>query len=178
MRECYNYRVAHPFEGSRQFTPILLSRRGEVTAWALAFVTLITLLILLARAVAVPGLAYLLPLFFGLSAAAISLGNWMDRNTILSLNEEGVGYRNGLRNVHLGWDHIKQVEVLPDKMGDKVRVIGEHAYFQFRMLGEVRMHGELKGRMGFEQGDQILSEILSRSHLMQIESESPGRYYA
>lgn len=116
--------------------------------------------------------------FFLFAAASISLGNWVDRNTLLRLEEDGVAFKNGLRNVRLTWAQIREIQVFAASWGRKVRVIGEQAHFDFRTLGELKMSGEVKGRMGFEQGELILRQILFRSSLKEIEHTNNSYYYA
>jgi hypothetical protein len=103
------------------------------------------------------------PLF--LAALSISLGNWMDRRTILRLDEAGVEFSNGLRHVRLGWEQIRRVSVLESPWGRKVQVLGDAAFFEFRTLGEVKVQGQLKGRVGFAQGEHILGSLIEKAGL-------------
>jgi hypothetical protein len=116
------------------------------------------------------------------SALSISLGNWMDRQTLLRLVSGGVEFTNGVRNTRMQWDEIRQVQVFPSRWGKKVRVIGEHAYFTFRTLGEVSVQGDIKGRMGFAAGETILAHILSSAQLKAVSRpggmNDGGYYYA
>ena len=102
----------------------------------------------------------------------------MDRHTVIRMNENGIVYKNGLRNVQLGWNEIRQIRVIPARWGNKVQLIGEKAHFEFRTLGEVKVAGELKGRMGFEDGEEILREIVINSGLIRIDESGDGYYYA
>lgn len=160
-----------------EFLPEMLSRRGELVSWGLALLTLIAWLILWINA---------RPVFLGLKALAIllaltglliSLGNWMDRQTRLRIDLEGVAFENGLRKVFLRWEEIQRVEVFPSAWGSKVRVLAEEAHFDFRMLGEVTMQGEVKGRMGFADGEQILRHICKQANLKQTQGPGNSSYY-
>jgi hypothetical protein len=165
-----------------EYRPVLLSRRGEFIAWGAALLVAAAwvFLTLSARPVflAMPILEVLL-LF---SAASITLGNWMDRRTFLRLSDQDVSFQNGLRDIRLKWHEIRKVYVIPTQWGKKVEVIGEREHFQFRTLGEVKVQGEVKGRMGFEKGDEVIDFIISKSGLQQIKQsgEGPGQgyYYA
>lgn len=81
------------------------------------------------------------------------------------LEEKGISFHNGLRHVHLQWEQIQRVNVIPSNWGKKIQVIADHAYFEFRTLGQVEAQGKTLGRFGFEQGDRILNQILEKSHL-------------
>jgi hypothetical protein len=161
-----------------EFRPELLSRRGEGMAWLTTLLWFVawTILSVIGRPVLsfVPVLSFL----FLLIAASISLGNWVDRQTVLHIEDGGVAFKNGLRNVHLAWDQIKELQVFNSNWGKKVRVIGERAHFDFRTLGEVTMGGQLKGRLGFIQGEAILRQILRKTRLVEVEHTGNSYYYA
>jgi hypothetical protein len=158
------------------YYPILLSRRGEFVAWGSLLLLTTGWLILLVSDRDVPsGVAFLL-VFLLFSGMGISLGNWMDRKTIITISEESVSFKNGLRNTNLNWTDIQRIEVTPSKWGKKVRVIGTHSYFDFRSIGEISVFGDVKGRMGFEKGDKILDMIILKTGLIKF-SLNDSRYY-
>lgn len=162
----------------QEFRPELLSRRGELIAWGSTLMVVIGWLVLRLSGQAVPGVVLFLGVFLLLAALSISLGNWMDRHTLIRLDEKGIEFANGLRHVHLPWGEIRQVRVLPSRWGNKVQVFGPRSYFYFRTLGEVKVQGEVKGRMGFEKGEEILRQIILNSHLHLVERQGEGDYYA
>jgi hypothetical protein len=162
----------------REFKPELLSRRGELIAWGSAILVGAVWLVLGWKNQAVPWTVLLLEVFLLFAGLSISFGNWMDRQTVLRMDENGVWYKNGLRNVKMDWINIRQVRVQPTRWGNKVQVIGDKAYFEFRTLGEVKIVGELKGRMGFNRGEEILNEIILNSDLQRIDKSGNGYYYA
>ncbi len=161
----------HPEEKPQLYRPILLSRRGEASAWLVCVLWLIGSSVLAFTRPPVHRAVIFMGVFLFLAALAISLGNWIDRHTMLSLSDQGMVFANGLRQVHLLWNQVRKVEVFPSAWGNKVRVVGEHAAFDFRTLGEVRVGGEIKGRMGFEQGEAIFKRILEKANLHLVESE-------
>jgi hypothetical protein len=160
------------------FRPERFSRRGELTAWGLAVLVFAAWIALAARGQTVPSLLQLLAIFLLLAGLAISLTNWIDRHTLLRLETDGVNFENGLRRVHLAWDEIRQVQVFPSNLGDRVRVVGEKTFFSFRKLDEVVLRGQVKGRMGFADGERILQHILEKAHLEQLDRPGFGYYYA
>ncbi len=78
----------------------------------------------------------------------------------------------------LHWSEIRQVQVYPSAWGKKVRVIGDQAHFDFRTLGEVIYQGQVKGRLGFAKGEEILGHILENSRLKRVPGPENGVYYA
>lgn len=154
----------------REYRPTLISRRGELIAWISFLLVGVAWVILIINGqgycVAVPVLAIILLL----ASLSISLGNWMDQHTVLCICKESVSYRNGIRNVDIRWENIQEIQVLPAQWGKKVHVLTDQAHFHFQMLGEVKVHGDIKGRVGFAEGDLILNEIIERSKMHVIQS--------
>jgi len=156
--------------------PELISRRGEITAWTLALVVSLTMAIMKWRLGSIPGAAWV---FWGLlvfAAFSTSLGNWMDRKTVLRADGDRVSFVNGVRRVSFAWDEIQNINVIPLRWGKSVQVIGDGAHFEFRTLGEVQYQGEIRGRLGFAEGEAILRHILKETGLT-LSKEEKGRYY-
>jgi hypothetical protein len=162
----------------REFHPELLSRKGEMIAWGSALLVGLAWLVVGLKGQPVILAVPILTVLLVLSGLSISLGNWMDRHTLISIREDGITFKNGLRNGVLKWQEIRQVRVLPVHWGKKVQVFGEKVYFEFRTLGEVKVQGELKGRMGFAKGDEILRQIVLSGNLHIVDQVGEGYYYA
>ena len=166
-----------------EFTPELVSRRSELIAWLTAVVVngIWILLIVFNQP-----MSFWLPILgipLLLIAIGMSLGNWMDRKTVIRLDSRGIIFSNGLRHADLNWDEIKEVRILPAQWGDKVQVFGERVYFAFHTLGEVKSNGRVLGRTGFKDGDRILDQILDESGLREFEQvdlgdQQEGYYYS
>jgi hypothetical protein len=167
----------------REYRPTRLSRRSELIAWGLVLVVGAAWLVLASQNQPAGALLPLLEAFLLFTAASISLGNWMDRRTVLRIDDTGVSYTNGLRRVKFAWPDINQVRVLPGGWGKRVQVLGESgpgnpAYFGFRTSGVVQVQGVEKGRMGFEAGEDIVREIIRRSGLQAVKSSQNGERYS
>ena len=160
-----------------EFRPVLISRRGEWTAWVLAFVASIGMWFL-NRSGYIPSWTWIFWSFLLFSGISISLGNWLDRNTIIKVGADGVSFENGLRRVRLHWHEIQKVAVLPSRWGKAVQVIGERSHFSFKTLGEVQFQGEVRGRTGFTDGQAILEIILHKTGLELVEESNNAYYYA
>jgi len=172
---CYNcFTVVSP---DREYRPELIPRRGEWIAWASALIVSAAWIALRWNERPVFIVLPFLAITLVLAALSISLGNWMDRRTVIRLGEAGMEYDNGLRHVRLPWAEVQQVRVLPSHWGKKVQVFGERIYFSFRTLGEVRLQGEMKGRMGFEKGEEILRQIILSGGLQVMEREGDETNY-
>lgn len=162
----------------RNFHPESLSRKAELVTWVLALVVLVAWWVLQSNQARFATTAVILFAFLIFAAFAMSLGNWMDRHTVLRLDSEGVHFRNGIRDVRLAWDAIEELRVLPGQAGSRrVQVLGHRVYFEYRTLAEVRLNDTVKGRSGFEAGDAILEMILAESHLAEQEKTATHIYY-
>lgn len=168
--------------GPIEYRPLLLPRRGEYIAWTLALLVGAVWLFLEVTGRVIFLAMPVLMIFLLFSAASISLGNWMDRRSVLQLDSTGLSFQNGLRDIHLRWNEIQEVRAWPVQWGKKVEVIGAKtdgvkAHFGFRTLGEVRVKGEVKGRLGFEKGEEMLRVIIQHSGLEIVEHPGEGYYY-
>lgn len=162
---------------TREFRPEQLSRRGEWTAWALALLAGLGMWFL-NRGGFIPSWAWIFWAFLLFSGVSISLGNWIDRNTVIWLESDGIRFENGLRHVRLRWPEVQKVAVLPARWGNTVQVIGEKSHFSFKTLGEVKFQGEVRGRTGFPEGQKILDVILREARLELVEESNNAYYYA
>ncbi len=161
----------------QEFHPAVMSRQGEAATWGLwGAVTLAW--IWLSRAGEV---SPFIPLFWAVLtviALGTSLGNWMDRRTVLRLEEKGVFFANGLRTVSMPWEDVQRIEVLPSRWGEVVHVWGQDAHFRMRTLAEVHALGkDLSARVGFPDGMRIVQEMCQRSGLRMHRQTDGGRVY-
>jgi len=160
-----------------EYRPERISRRGEFVAWATGILVAGAWLTLLLLHSEVPFAVPILAVLLLLSGMAISLGNWMDRRSLIRLEPEEIRFENGLRQVRVHYDEIPQLEVYPSEWGSKVRVWSPHGHFDFRTLGEVKLKGEIKGRLGYLDGEKILNHILEKADLKAVENCDSGYYY-
>lgn len=159
----------------KTYKPELLPRRGELTAWVLSVFSLLGLFFL-----GMAGVSFWIANFFVgflfFAATSISLGNWMDRRTELTMDKEGVYFSNGLRRVSSTWQNIREVRVFPGTTGDTVQVLTEGAYFEFKTLGEMKYAGETRARTGFLEGARLIGIILDKAGLVEAERSTFTRY--
>lgn len=157
--------------------PELLPRQGERNAWIFTLLASLALGLLHLQGV-VSVFSWIFAIFLFISALSISLGNWMDRRTILRIAADGVSFENGLRYVSLTWPQINEVRIRPARWGKQIQVIGEQSHFSFNTLGELQFKGENRAKVGFAQGQEILKEILSASGLTKKQQNEQYAYYS
>ena len=153
----------------------LLSRCGELIAWGSTLLVAAAWLFLGFSNQPIAWVVPALTILLFVVAVGISFSNWMDRKTLIRIDDQGIHYENGLRQAEISWQQIRQVRTYPSPVGKKVVVIGPHSAFQFRVLHQVRVQGELKGQMGFPEGETILQKILDQGNLQKIESGQESR---
>ena len=160
----------------KEFRPELTSRHSETRAWLLALVVAFAMAIMNWKIGKIPTAAWVFGAFLLFAALSISLGNWMDRGTVMSLDDSGIAFENGLRQVALSWSEVEKVNVIPVRWGKSIQVVGSKSHFEFRTLGKVQYQGEVQGRLGFVEGEAVLEEILKKTELV-LGKEEKGHYY-
>lgn len=161
----------------REFRPELMPRKGEAFAWLTAAGLVAGLLAGTARWGALPFIYWSLAIFVIFSAASISLGNWMDRRSVLRLDAGGIAFENGLRSTRMTWPEVQNVAVVPTRLGRRVQVQSARSHFTFKTLGESALGGQLL-RTGFAEGESILQTILGECGLTEITEKDGVTYYA
>ena len=161
----------------QEFRPVISSRRGEITAWLLSLIMFVVVLFGRSGIPSIQIGAWILFLFLFLSALMISLGNWMERQTEMQLSEQGVNFKNGLRDVQMSWKEIQRIEVQSGRINDTITVYSDNARFSFKTKGDVIYKGQVRDSMGFEQGDLIFDTILQRSGLADLEKQQGAGFY-
>jgi len=162
---------------SKTYTPELLPRRGEFSAWALTIVTAYGFYVL-SQPIPIPFLAWGFIAVFAFSAFSISLGNWMDRHTFIRIEPDEIIFENGLRKTHLAWNAILEVRTTPGRWGTSVHVVGEHAHFSFFTLGEMEFRGRIRARTGFSEGKLILDQIIRAAGLTNMLQDGQVNIYS
>jgi hypothetical protein len=159
------------------YKPELQPRRSEFVAWGLALSSLLGLLFLnLGGIIFFWAIVFVGFLFF--AGLSISLGNWMDRRTQIKIDDTGVAFQNGLRNVELTWLSVSEVTTSPSRWGEKVQVVGQKQHFEFNTLGEVTFQQQVQGRVGFQQGKEIRDEIIQKSGLTSVVKKGESYSYS
>ena len=167
----------------QEFHPELVSRRSEMIAWGSALLVDVVWILLIITGQYFSFWLSILGVPLTLIAMGISLSNWMDRHTIIRLDERGISFSNGMRHTSLQWNEIQEVRVLPAQWGKKIQVFGKKSYFGFHTQGEVIAHGRSLGRTGFADGDFILQNILDKANLSAVKQidvgdQQEGYYYS
>ena len=115
--------------------------------------------------------------FLVLSALSISLGNWMDRRSVIRLDADGITFENGVRSVRLAYPEVQGVAVIPTRLGKRVQVQGAQSHFTFKTMSETALGGQTL-RTGFADGQEILDAVLKECGF-QLKAEKDGAsYYA
>lgn len=147
------------------YRPTLASRRGELIAWLSALGTGVGTAILALRLGQLPSFGLGLTLFLIFVSILISFGGWMERNTALTLREDGIHYRSPVRDVEMGWDEIVRLRAEGAGRGWKIRVEGREGQFSFRTASSLRLGTYDEMPLGFSEGERLAGIIRSRAEL-------------
>ncbi len=184
--QIFGFGIIPPMTTPREFRPEMPSRRSEWVNWLLAGLALAAWLILRTQTDRVAGWHFLFVAAILLVAASTSLSNWMERSTLLTIKPEGVGFKNGLRDVSLAWDDLQEMRIVSTRFGKQVFVAGyivetapsRNSNFTFRTLAVNERKGQIRTKMGFAAGDFIIEQILQHSGLQPAEKTEVSRDYA
>jgi hypothetical protein len=160
---------------TREFRPELLPRRGELLAWLAGISLLVGLFLGTNRWGALPFIYWAFAGLIVFSAMSISLGNWMDRRSIIRMGADGIAFENGLRSVRLTWPEVQNVAVIPTRLGKRVQIQGAQSHFTFKTMSESTLAGQ-QMRTGFADGQEILEMVLKECGL-QLKAEKDGMVY-
>lgn len=160
---------------AREFRPELMSRKGEWLAWLAGLGLILGLFLGSDSWGPLPAVYWIFAGFIVFSAMSISLGNWMDRRSVIRMDAEGITFENGLRSVRLTWPEVQNVAVVPTRFGRRVQVQSAQSHFTFKTLGESALGGQLL-RTGFASGQEILDAVLRECNL-QVKAEKDGMVY-
>ena len=174
----YNYTMQDN-TSVQEFYPVLTPRTGEGLAWLATLGLGAAAITLRGQSKLLVGALPYVAVLVGLIAASISLSNWMDRRTVLRLDDQGVFFTNGLRRVSLSYSQIDRIIVFSGALGKRVQVIGGVQHFEFRYLSEVEVLGSSPGRLGFPDGVTILATMLRESGVQRMpHSQGDTVYYS
>jgi hypothetical protein len=160
---------------AREFQPELMSRRGELLAWLAGLGLILSFLLGSDAWGPMPIMYWAFAIFIVFSAMSISLGNWMDRRSLIRLDSAGIAFENGLRSVRLTWPEVQNVAVVQSRSGKRVQIQGALTHFTFKTMSESTF-GKYVMRTGFAAGQEILEAVLSESGL-QLKAEKDGITY-
>jgi hypothetical protein len=162
---------------TREFRAELMPRRGEGMAWLAGIGMVVGLFLATGRWGSPSFIFWAFGAFLLFSAMSISLGNWMDRRSVIRLGADGIGFENGVRSVRLTWPEVQNVAVVPTRLGKRVQVQGAQSHFTFKTMSESTLAGQ-QMRTGFADGQEILDTILKECDL-KVKVEKDGMtYYA
>ncbi|TAK14220.1 MAG: hypothetical protein EPO32_02555 [Anaerolineae bacterium] len=163
-------------EKGLELRPIPGSRRPELMSWGLAVLLFGMLAIARPEAQVVIFGAWALGLFFGLSALVMTLGNWLERNTLMILRLNGITLRQPVQSVMLNWQEVDRVEVQQGPNGERVFVRGGERHFSYRPATRVEIRGKIRDQYGFENSEKILKTILTMAKLPNTPSQLANGY--
>lgn len=144
---------------------------GLRMAWVLFTISLMVGLYMLYFNFTLPVIFYIATVLLLLVALAISLSYWLERNAVISVSEQGVGFRSPIRRVFLDWNEIEELWCGAIRGGWRFMVSGEAAAFRFQSLIVLRSGTGREVRSGFPEGVRIAQTIFNKAGLTAHKEE-------
>lgn len=141
--------------------------RGELIAWIFTVVLTALSGLLFLRTRSLPFWASLFAILMLLFALAMRFSRWMEANTRIVLDPDGVMYQSPIRKQAFRWDQITEVSAYPLRDGWRMFVIGEHGGFRFETEMTLRGMDESVVRTGYPEGAEIVEQILRQADLRE-----------
>lgn len=110
-----------------------------------------------------------------ITALFLSFGNWIDRNSSLTLSKSNLTYSSGFRNISLGWDEIHELYVYPGKYADRIFVMGQNRRITFSLQKDLKNNATAK--LGFPKGNEIMNKIHAETKITKSSKKSKKNYY-
>ena len=159
----------------RTLKPLKNPRRSEYLAWIFAILLVLILYYFPASGfIRIGGIIF--TAIFLISGVFMSIGNWLSRVAEMRLDEEGIGYSNGLQEIYFRWEEIERVEVYAGRFNDKISLVSSEKRISFDISIEKVVNGKPIAQIGFQDGASILETILFKSGLDQKEKQSAQGY--
>lgn len=163
--------LLHPHQAElseRVYQPSPPERRGETLAWLCTGGVLLAGLIVQLASGSFPELAAGLAATFGLAAALITFGNWMESGTSIRISRRGIHYRSPLRNVASTWDEVQRLRAAPLRQGWRIAVTCHGGRFLFRTAGRLELGSSESMLLGIQGGRELVETIVKRAQLNEI----------
>ncbi len=146
-------------------------RRGEWIAWLCTLGVAAVAGVFLLRDGRVPGLTFGILLVFLIAALIISMGNWLDASTSVSLSSAGIRHHSPLRVVDLAWPEVDELWAMPAGKGWRIVVRGKERHFTFRTASQMLIGTDRAIQVGYEQGEEMAAQILAAAGLSSPSQE-------
>lgn len=163
-----------PAVPAREYRPVQGSRQGEVMAWLTAVGAAVGTVILSGQRGELFVLGAGLAAFLVATAALLTFGSWLDRNTRIRFDEDQLAYRSPLRRVALTWDRIERLSAWDTGRGWRVQVEGGERAVRFRTQNRLSLGGQ-ELALGIEGGEELANAIRRRAGLASPRTQG-GRW--
>lgn len=104
-------------------------------------------------------------------ALAISLSQWLEGRTVITVMHDGIQFQSPLRKLKLRWSEIDELWCGKIQGGWRFMVSGLQAAFRFQSLIVLRSGTGKQVRSGFEEGQKIAHHIFRAAGLSHQEQQ-------
>ena len=149
------------------FIPLSPSNRNELLSWASTGALAVAGYFIFTRT---GSLSWFHSLFLGVCfvvSAAISLANWLDRNTQIKTSTEGLEYHSPLRRCQMSWQTLDIVRILPFDRGLRIYVQAGNDHFTYRTDKPENKESERRQTGTIQNGNILTAQILANSNFSE-----------
>ncbi|MBN1266860.1 MAG: hypothetical protein JXA25_15295 [Anaerolineales bacterium] len=144
------------------YRPVSTSRRNELLSWISAAALAVSGYYTIYRTGRLPWLHSLFLGIFLTASAAISLANWLDRETSITSSEQGIEYSSPLRHCTMAWQSVEIVRILTFNRGFRIFVQSGKDHFTYRTISPGVSKSEPDQPGIILDGDLLTAQILEQ----------------
>lgn len=146
-------------------SPVPIPPRGEIVAWFFTFILTGLSGVLIWRVGTLPFWAPLFTFLALLLALSIRFSRWLESNSSIQVNPEGIRYSSPVRKHDFRWSEISKLIAEPAGNGWRIYVLGPSGGFRFQTETTLRGMRGATVRTGYPRGADIVSQLLKMADL-------------
>ena len=159
------------FVGPGSYRPILSKSSGIITPWLLFGISALVWCYLYLRGFTPPPSLWIPSVIMLLVALATSFNYWLEKQTVILIEEQGVCYQSPLRRVTLHWAQIHELWCHSFRGGWRFTISDSAEAFRFVTLKVLQFGSGREVCSGFIDGKRIAQLVQQRADLRVLERQ-------
>lgn len=160
-----------PLIGPGSYRPIFSKSSGIITAWSLFGISGLAGGYLYLRGIVPPLSLWITTVIMLLIALAISFSYWLERRTLVIIEDKCLRYESPLRKIIFQWDEIHELWCLSIRGGWRFTISSSTDAFRFETLNVRQFGSGREVRSGFTDGKRIAALVQKRADLRILDRQ-------